>query len=407
MHRTRNTFCVVLSLLFLFVASSAAFAADASSGTAYSQEELDQLVSPIALYSDELLAQVFAASTYPLEIVEAERWYQQNSSLKGSQLQDALNKQDWDPSVKSLVTVPDVLKMMNDNLDWTQDLGDAFLGQQKDLMNSVQRLRAKAKAAGNLKSTAQQTVRTDSSGGTTIIQITSPNPDVIYVPSYDPAIIYGPWPYPAYPPYPYYAYSYAGNVVSFGLGLAVGYAFWGDCDWHNGDININVNRYNHFNHTDIRDSRWNHNPYHRRGVGYKNPQVQQRFQNRNIAGERGRDSFRGHEPGFEGGASHMKPGAPGTRPGAGGAGERRIPTPHNVPQNVPHAPNIPQNIQHAPNIDNRHNIPNRAPGAFDGVGTGGSHIDSVRGHQSIGSQHMPAPHFGGGMHGGGGVRFRH
>lgn len=397
MHRKRYTLCLALSLLFMFLACSAAMAADASSGNSYSQGELDQLVSPIALYSDELLAQVFTASTYPLEIVEAQRWYQQNSSLKGSQLQDALNKQDWDPSVKSLVTVPDVLKMMNDNLDWTQDLGDAFLAQQKDVMSAVQRLRSKARAAGNLKSTSQQVVKTDTSSGTTIIEISSPDPDVVYVPSYDPAVIYGAWPYPAYPPYPYYAYPYAGNVVSFGLGLAVGYAFWGDCDWYHNDININVNRYNQFNHTDIHDNRWNHDPYHRRGVGYKNPQVQQRFQNRNIAGERGRDAFRGHGPSFEGGAPHMKPGAPDMRPGAGGSGERRIPTPHNVPQNVPHIPN-------APNIDNRHNnIPNHNPGAFDGINAGGSHIDSMRGHQSVGSPRPPAPHFGGGTFGGGGV----
>ena len=166
----------------------------------FKQEELEQLLAPIALYPDDLVAQILMASTYPLEVVEAARWVKANPNLKGNQLTSALEKQNWDPSVKSLVNFPSVLTMMNDKLDWTQKLGDAFLAQQKDVMNTVQKLRAKAQASGNLKTTKEQTVVVQDQ----VIVIQPADPQVIYVPTYNPTVVYGAWPYPAYPPYYYY-----------------------------------------------------------------------------------------------------------------------------------------------------------------------------------------------------------
>jgi hypothetical protein len=185
----------------------------------FKPEELDQLVAPIALYPDPLLAQVLMASTYPLDVVQAARFAKDNASLKGDQRDQALQKQRWDDSVKSLVSFPDVLTMMDAKLDWTQKLGDAFLAQQADVMNAVQRLRAKAQATGNLKSSPQQTVTAEPAAATpaapagqapvtvvveqapaTVIKIEPANPQVVYVPTYNPTVVYGAWPYPAYPP---------------------------------------------------------------------------------------------------------------------------------------------------------------------------------------------------------------
>src|SRR6266496_829099 len=178
-----------------------------------------------------------------------------SSSLKGTQLDDALKKETWDDSVKSLVAFPQVLTMMNEKLDWTQNLGDAFLGQQKDLMDAIQRLRGKAEAAGTLKSTSEQTVTVAPAppqqivvqqAPPQIITILPANPQVIYVPTYNPTIVYGAWPYPAYPPYYYYPPGYVAGtaLLSFGIGLAVGGALWGNCNWGRGDVNVNVNQYN-------------------------------------------------------------------------------------------------------------------------------------------------------------------
>ena len=169
----------------------------------YTPEQLDQMLAPIALYPDALLAQTLMAAGYPLEVVEAARWSQANPNLKGDAAVAAVKDKDWDVSVKSLTAFPQVLKMMNDQLDWTQKIGNAMIAQQKDVADSVQRLRAKAAAAGNLKSTPQQTVTTQPAGSGSTIVIEPANPQSIYVPYYNPAWAYGPWPYPAYPP-PYY-----------------------------------------------------------------------------------------------------------------------------------------------------------------------------------------------------------
>ncbi len=158
------------------------------------------MLAPIALYPDSLLAQIFMASTYPLEVVQADRWAKQNKNLTGDALTAALEKQPWDPSVKSLINFPQVLAMMSEKLDWTQKLGDAFLAQEKDVMASVQTLRKKAYDAGNLKTTKEQKVVVEQE----TIVIESASPQVVYVPTYNPTVVYGTWAYPAYPPAYYY-----------------------------------------------------------------------------------------------------------------------------------------------------------------------------------------------------------
>jgi uncharacterized membrane protein YgcG len=219
------------------------FAQDAGGKPAFKQEELEQLLAPIALYPDSLLTQILMASTYPLEVVQADRWAKQNKSMKGDALAKALEAQPWDPSVKSLVNFPDVLTMMSDKLDVTQKIGDAFLAQQKDVMNTIQKLRAKAQASGNLKTTKEQVVKVEKE----VIIIEPASPQVIYVPTYNPAVVYGTWAYPAYPPYPYYppGYAAAGAAFSFAAGAAVGAAWgyaWGHSNWNSGSVNVNVNQ---------------------------------------------------------------------------------------------------------------------------------------------------------------------
>lgn len=267
------------------VATQAQSQNQAPSGQQLSQGQLDQLVAPIALYPDPLLTQVLMASTYPLEVVEAARWSHDNPGVTGNALQDAMQAQSWDPSVKALTAVPQTLQMMNDKLDWTQQLGDAFLAQQQDVMDAVQNLRAQAQAAGNLQSTPQQRVTTApapqdvaSASMRQAIVIEPTDPDVYYVPVYNPAVAYGTWDYPAYPPFYWSPAGFvASNVVSFAAGVAVGAAIWGGCDWWGHNVIINVVRFNAFNHTDIANNVWVHNPAHRGDVPYRNAAVTARF----------------------------------------------------------------------------------------------------------------------------------
>src|SRR2546427_5054845 len=272
----------------------------------FRQEELDQILAPIALHPDPLISQILMASTYPLEVVQADRWAKQNAKLKGDALTAALEKQDWDASVKSLVNFPQVLAMMSEKLDLTQKLGDAFLAQQKDVLDAVQRLRAKAQAQGNLKTTKEQTVIVEQPAAqttiieqpaaqTTVIRIEPTNPQVVYVPTYNPTVVYGAWPYPAYPPYAYYPYGYAATAAfAFTAGVALGAAWgyaWGGCNWHGGDVNVDVNRNTNFNRNinrqnyranmEARGQRgqgtWQHDASHRRGVSYRDQGTAQRF----------------------------------------------------------------------------------------------------------------------------------
>ncbi len=190
------------------------------------------MLAPIALYPDSLLTQVLMATTYPLEIVMADRWVKAHKDLKGDAAAKALEAETWDPSVKSLVTTPPVLEMLSTKLDWTQKMGDAFIGQQKEVLDTIQKLRAKAKENGQLESNENTKVGTEQQGSTQVITIESANPTVIYVPSYNPTVVYGSWPYPSYPPYPYYPPGYVagGAALGFACGVAWGYA-WGHCNW--------------------------------------------------------------------------------------------------------------------------------------------------------------------------------
>ena len=276
-------------------------------------DQLDSLVAPIALYPDPLLAQVLAASTYPLELIQLQQWLQKNPGLKDKELADAVAKEPWDPSIQSLAGLPDVVKRLADDLQWTTDLGNAFLAQQSDVMEAVQRMRKKAQEKGNLKSNEQQKIETKVVESKQVIVIEQANPQVVYVPSYDPVVVYGPpiYPYPPiyYPPAGYYA---AGIAISFGVGVMMG-AFWSGgwccgCGW--GGNNVTINNNNNFNRnsninggnrvsnlpargtgdrggTGNRVSTqpaggrggntWSHNPQHRGGAPYRDRATADRF----------------------------------------------------------------------------------------------------------------------------------
>jgi hypothetical protein len=259
-------------------ASAPPQAAAPAGAKTFSQQDLDQLLAPIALYPDALLAQILMASTYPLEVVSAARWSKANPGVKDKALEAEMQKQAWDPAVKGLTSVPKVLEQMNEKLDWTQKLGDAFLAQQKEVMATVQSLRAKAAAAGNLKTTPQQTVKTEAPGATTVYIIESPKTEVVYVPTYNPTVVYGTWAYPAYPPYSMYppAYVYPPGVA-FATGVVVGAAIWGNTNWNNNNVNINVNQYNSYNKTNIQNTNYQHNVEHRGGVAYKDQNVANQY----------------------------------------------------------------------------------------------------------------------------------
>ena len=295
-----------------------------------SSAQLDALVAPIALYPDTLLAQVLMAATYPLEVVQADRWLTANKKLKGDQLKAAVDKQPWDASVKSLVATPAVLEMMSKNLDWTQRLGDAVLAQQSDLMDGIQRMRTRAYDAKKLSSGSQQTVTVRQDSGKQTILIEPTNPGSVYVPYYDPAVVYGTWPYPAYPPYYFPAPGYiAPSLLATGLAFGTAYAlgrwasggYWGgNVNWVGGGINIDRDRVTH----------WQHDPQHRHGVQYRNDAVRQKFANSDIrAGSADRMDFRGRSgdqvlrpEGGRGGAGAGLDQRRGDRPGAGTAPDR-------------------------------------------------------------------------------------
>ncbi len=199
-----------------------------------SSAQLQSLVSPIALYPDSLLSLMLLASTYPLEVAEAYNWQRSNSALKGVALQDALKAQSWNDSVKSVIIFPQAFDMMGSQLQWTQNLGNAYKLQPADTMKAVQVLRKRAVQAGTLKSNSQMSVTSDANSNIIIVPA---NTQIVYVPSYNPTMVYGAWPYPDYPPYP--VYNPAWGAMAFGLGFAVGDAFWATPSWSNGTINVN------------------------------------------------------------------------------------------------------------------------------------------------------------------------
>jgi hypothetical protein len=250
----------------------------------FAMDQLDQLVAPIALHPDPVVAQIMMASTYPLEVVSAHRWLEQNKGLQGEALDQQGAAQGWDPSVVSMLHFPDVLKMMNDNLDWTQDLGDAVLAQQKDVMDAVQRMRKRAQDEGNLQTTEQQKVVVENE-----VIVIQPATEVVYVPAYNPTVVYGTWavptpyyPWYSYPPSYWYppAYPAGAGLVAFGVGMAWGAAIWGDCDWGRGDIDIDIDRNTNINrNTNVgdRSGKWQHDAAHRQGVRYKDDATRARY----------------------------------------------------------------------------------------------------------------------------------
>ncbi|HKZ09062.1 MAG TPA: DUF3300 domain-containing protein, partial [Methylomirabilota bacterium] len=334
-HGFTRALAIALVLLFL-VPLPVASQQQEGGPKPFTPEELEQIVAPIALYSDGLLAQVFMASTYPVEIVQAARFQKANPNLKDPQLSEELQKYDWDDSVKFMVGIPQVLTMMDEKLDWLQKLGDAFLDQRKETMDAVQRLRAKAQAQGTLKTTPEQIVKVEPAAPTQppaapppsaaqppaapapaptqqTIVIEQANPQTVYVPTYNPTVVYGAWPYPAYPPYYYYPPGYvAGAALTFGFGMAMGAAIWGGCNWGGGDVDIDVNKSNNFNKNVNRGDRqrpsqggqggrqnFQHNPEHRKGAQYRDKGTQQRYGKEGPAGANGRQDFRGRDGGAQ------------------------------------------------------------------------------------------------------------
>ena len=289
----RGVIAIVSAVALLLPVHSMVYAQDQAltpavanqDGAPIPADQLDSLVAPIALYPDPLLAQTLAASTYPFEMIQLEQWYENNKYLNGKALAVAVARQPWDPSVQALVAFPDVVQRMAGNIQWTTDLGNAFLAQQSDVMDAIQRMRAKAQGKGNLTTNAQQKVESQTvEGGEQVIVIEQANPDVVYVPSYDPQMVYGPPP-PAYPYYPYtYPGYYGGTGLAFGTGVVLGAAWannWGNCDWKHGEVNINNN--NNFNKNVNRNvnrgsvtgqgNAWQHNPQHRGNAPYGNRQI--------------------------------------------------------------------------------------------------------------------------------------
>ncbi len=301
----RKLLAISGNLLFLVVLCMSLGSAQAQEA-AFSEEQLDQMMAPIALYPDSLLAQILMASTYPADVAEAVQWSKDNPDQEGDAAVEAVQDKTWDPSVMSLVAFPQVLTMMGEQPDWVQNVGDAFLADSETVMDTVQKLRSKAKDEGNLETTEQQTVTVEEPSSTeTIIIIEPANPQVVYVPYYNPTIIYGPWWWPRYTPWYYrpYGYGFGGAVVrgiGFGIGVGITRSLWGGCHWGRGrgGVNINVNKYNNINRNKInsnnRNSNWSHNSNNRRGVPYKDKNTRDKFDNKR-GGASSRENYRGRD----------------------------------------------------------------------------------------------------------------
>jgi hypothetical protein len=398
-------------LAFLLAVGVARVALAQNEKKTFTPAELDQILAPIALYPDSLLSQVLMATSYPLEIVEAARWSKANPNLKGDGAVTAVKDQTWDVSVKSLVAFPAVLMQLNDHLDWTQKLGDAMISQQQDVADSIQRLRAKAADAGNLKSGPQQTVTTQGSGSDRTIVIEPTNPDVIYAPSYNPSWAYGAWSDPAYPPV-YYppapAYGYGtllGTGLMWGLGIAAAGAMYSNWNWNRGNayVNIDANRAVNIDRNFDRNrytnnNRWQHDTSHRRGVAYRDAASRQQFGQQRPGVEQ-RQQFRGQladrAPGNIGqGGQRPNIGQGGQRPNVGQGGNR---------------PNVGQGAGgQRPQVQNRGNYPGGdRPSALSGVNRGQQvNREAARGRaqQNRAQSRGGGARAGGGRPGGGGGR---
>ncbi|MFM0306789.1 DUF3300 domain-containing protein [Paraburkholderia sp. RL17-383-BIF-A] len=294
-HHSRALFvCAVLAGAPLFSGLATPDAVHAQGATRMSNQQLDSLAAPVALYPDALLAQVLMASTFPQDVRAAAAWSKANARLQGDDAVRAVAAEPWDASVQSLVAFPQVLATMASKSDWVAQLGTAFLAQPGDVMDSVQRLRRQAQAAGNLKTSAQQTIVVEQS----TIQIVPANPQVVYVPTYNPTVVYGVWPYPAYPPVyvpPPPGYTIATSFMAglaFGTGIAVANALWGGFNWNSHDVNINVNRYNTINvnnRLNVNGSTTNWN----RNSNVNNANLERNLNN-NVGGTQ-REAYRGRD----------------------------------------------------------------------------------------------------------------
>jgi hypothetical protein len=352
-------------------------------------QQLDSVVSPIALFADPLVAQILAASTYPLEIVEANRWLQANGSLQGTALTDAARQQNWDPSVQALVVFPSVLEMLDKNLRWTTDLGNAFLEQEQDVMDAIQRQRQAAQASGKLASSPQQEVQQTTDNGQNVIVIQPTNPQVIYVPVYNPVTIWGPYYYNPwgpfwYPPPPPGAI-YGAAFFSFWIGFGVGSYFnhWGGwnswgwgCGWGHRSVTINNNFYIRNNYRSPTpyyrngSSNWVHNPAHRVGVPYPSRDVANRYPG---AGNRP-STLPSNRPGGGNYQPGNRPGnVPSTRPASGTLPSNR---PSTMPATRPTGPDM-----------------SRDKTAWGTANSSGSRarIESDRGYSSLGNRAPSAP----------------
>ncbi len=305
MKAARAAALVVVSLVAASPHAAAQDSISAVSSSQFTTEHIEEIVGPIALYPDSLLTQILMASTYPLEVVKAARWLKDLKGISGDPLNTALQGHDWDISVKSLCNFPDILQRMSDNLDWTQDMGNAFLGQKEAVLDAVQRLRGKAKAAGNLATTPQQTVTETESG---IFAIQPTDPSTVYVPAYYPSAVYGlMYPVPLYPAL-YRPWPSTMPVYGYGGAVAAGSCLYGTCKWGWGhsEVNVNVNTYNNYNrYTNVNATTiaaasganvaaWNHDPAHRGGVNYANAAVAAQYRGNNASGSVAQSQARGY-----------------------------------------------------------------------------------------------------------------
>jgi len=317
--RTRLVHLVALLVALLALAAGPAHA---QSPKAFTQAELDQMLAPVALFPDALLAQALMAATYPSDVAQAVDWAFAHRDLEGDAAVRAVQDKPWDPSVQSLVAFPKVLAMFGENPQWVQDLGDAFLDQPEQVMDSVQFLRMKSKDAGNLASNAQQVVTVEPAPPapattlivnnappppTQIITIAPANPQIVFVPIYNPAWVFGPWWHPAFPPFwfpppPRWGWGWSSAAHAgfwWGVGFGVSYSLWGGVNWRTHNVNINVNQWNNINVNRRIDSRdrnvdWRHDVQNRRGVPYRDPATRDRM--RPPSGDlRARDDYRGRD----------------------------------------------------------------------------------------------------------------
>ena len=353
----------------------------------FSPQQLDSLVAPIALYPDSLLSQVLVASTYPLELVEANQWLQQNGRLQGAELVQAAQQQNWDPSIQALVPFQDVIKRLNSDIRWTTDLGNAFLAQQADVMNAVQRMRASARQNGKLTDTPQQRVTVAEQDGQQAIEIQPTDPQVVYVPVYNPSYFWGdpgPWGWPGlYYPGVGFGWGWGGGIhVGLFFGGCCGWGGWGwGPGWFNHSIVVNnyfFHRYNfhEYGGAGFRGNvAWAHDPSHREGVPYANRGVAQRY---------GGANFRGGAARFDGGSNSFRPGNEARSPQQSAAGREQ---PGREQGNASRG--------FAPSSNNNHS-------AFGGTENGSrARVQSDHGFSSMGPART-APAFRGGGGGGGG-----